>query len=823
MIAHGGEYRKFKGEKMQKTLKERYLDAKRIIIMKYLSAKLNPEQSRAVCSVNGPVLIIAGAGSGKTTVLVNRITFILKYGDAYFSDEVPQWADENYVADMEAATGMSPQELEDFISEFAVRPCPPYAMLAITFTNKAAKEIKDRLAASLYTAQTANDIWTGTFHSVCVRILRKFGDRIGYGSDFSIYDTDDKKHLIADVMKSLEISDKTLNPKTVANEISHAKDCLVPAEEYDTNGTFKGKQIGAIYTEYQRRIKACNALDFDDIIAETVYLLEKNPDVAEYYQNKFRYICVDEYQDTNYAQFRLTEIISRKNRNIMVVGDDDQSIYKFRGATIENILNFDKTYPEAKVIRLEQNYRSTKTILDAANAIIAKNENRHEKRLWCDNVKGEKITVHRCFDQKDESRYIAGKVSELVSGGEYTYRDFAVLYRVNEIARSLETAFTMGGMPYRILGGQRFYDKKEIKDIIAYLHVIENDRDDQRLKRIINEPKRKIGAATVDAVETLAAESGKSMLDIMRESPEIMLLSKSADKLSAFVKMIDDLRSDDLSLPDLVEQTFVRSGYKKMLLDAGEVEKPRIDAVEEFISAAKEFEDRNEGGTLSEFLEEIALVSDVDKYDENSDAVVMMTVHSAKGLEFPVVFLAGMEDGIFPSSQSLYSEEEMSEERRLAYVAVTRAKNKLFITHTKSRLLYGTTMYNMISRFVEEIPGNLLDIDVQRENRNGFSAGGAHYPGNSDYFGEKKNSAFAQAQRLSREFMRKPAESMAPPKNDRVRVERLEVGTRVKHAVFGDGEIISLREMGGDLLYEVKFDSGTTKKLMATFAKLQKI
>ena len=805
---------------MTDSLKERYLRAKRALIKKYIGTRLNDRQTDAAVATDGPLLIIAGAGSGKTTVLVQRIVFIIKYGNAYHSDYVPENITENYVSDMEMALRNMPAEsLEPFISEFASRPCPPYAMLAITFTNKAAREIKERLTASFGSDSAADEIWAGTFHSVCVRILRRHSVEAGFGDDFSIYDTDDKKHMLADVMKSLNISDKTLPIKTVANEISGAKDRLETPDDYAGALNLRGKEIKKVYAEYQRRMRACNALDFDDIIAETVYLFERHPEILEYYQNKFRYVCIDEYQDTNYAQFRLTQLISAKNRNIMVVGDDDQSIYRFRGATIENILNFDKTYPDAKVVKLEQNYRSTKNILDAANAVISHNDKRRDKALWCESGEGEKITLHTAQDQNDESRYIAKTIASLVADGKYEYRDFAILYRVNEIARSLESAFAKSGMPYRILGGQRFYDKKEIKDILAYLHIIYNDRDDQRLRRIINEPKRKIGAATVDAVASIADEIGVSMLEVMRRSPTEMLLSKVAPKLVEFTSLIDGLRSSELSVSELVDAVFERTGYKQMLIDGGEVEKPRIAAVEELISAAQEYEQRVEGPTLQGFLEEVSLVADVDKYDEDANAVVMMTVHSAKGLEFPVVFLSAMEENIFPSSQNVYYEEEMAEERRLAYVAITRAKRKLYITHTSQRLLYGRTSINQLSRFIaKEVPPKLVEKDrIEQRPKYGYTS-----PAPSRQYSNTEGYRANEA--LAKEFVRKVAEKPATPKTpSSFGVERLPVGTRVSHQLFGNGVILSLREMGGDMLYEVKFDSGVVKKLMATYAKLKKI
>ncbi len=794
-------------------LKERYLNAKRKIITKYLCEKLNPEQAKAVSTVNGPLLIIAGAGSGKTTVLVRRISFIIKYGDAYYSDYMPADVDEAFTAELERAYSLPAEELGKYLDFFAVNPCPPYAMLAITFTNKAANEIKERLKSVLDDENAANEIWAGTFHSICVKILRRHGGYGGYESNFSIYDTEDKKHLLASVMKDLEIDEKILAVKTVANEISSAKDRLITAEDYPENENLRGRHIHQIYLEYQKRLREVNALDFDDIIAETVYLLQKNPDIAEYYQRKFRYVCVDEYQDTNYAQFVLTNILSDGYRNIMVVGDDDQSIYRFRGATIENILNFDKTYTDAAIIKLEQNYRSTKTILDAANAVISNNGNRRAKSLWSTKGAGEKITVRSCSSQEDESRFIVNTIEKAVRTKGLAYKDFAVLYRINEIARSVESAFAKSGIPYRVVGGQRFFDKKEIRDMIAYLHIIENERDNERLKRIINEPKRKIGAATVEAVSEYAKQHGMPMLSVMRECESIPVFSKVATKLLGFASLIDGLRNSEYSVSRLVKEVFVATGYYSMLVDGGEVEKPRIAAVEELISAAEEYEQRAEEPSLFGFLEEITLISEVDKYDESSDAVVLMTVHSAKGLEFPHVFIAGMEENIFPSSQSSFSSDELSEERRLAYVAITRAKERLYITHASMRLLYGQTMCNPLSRFIKrELPQELISYDAAPKAPE--YRGGMHY--------QPRPSSGEQ---LSNEFSRKVEIQAPKPKNPGTYgIKSFIVGQRVAHAVFGSGTIISAKEIGGDILYEIKFDSQPQpKKLMATYAKLSAI
>ena len=792
---------------MTDTNRKRYKEALRACFRRYYGERLNAEQTEAVLSAKGPLLILAGAGSGKTTVLVNRICHIIKYGTAYESDFVPAGINEEHIFILEeAAKSASHEELEELLSTFIHHPCPPWAMLAITFTNKAANEIKTRLASALGDEAVAKEIWAGTFHSICVRILRRYGDRVGLGESFSIYDTQDKKRLISEVMKEIGIDEKMLPIRAVMSAISAEKDNLRTPDEMHVGASLREKHIQRIYAAYQARLEKNNAVDFDDIIMKTVKLLEKNEDVLAYYQGKFSYVCVDEYQDTNPAQFRLTALLSAAHRNIMVVGDDDQSIYKFRGATIENILSFDRTYADAKVIKLEQNYRSTKTILDAANAVIAHNSDRHDKSLWCDKDAGEKITVRECDTVDAECRFIIDTVLHRVVHERRKYSDFAVLYRLNEISRALETALAKSGIPYRLLGGMRFYDRKEIKDILAYLYLILNPTDDGRLRRIINEPKRKIGDKTVETVAAVAEESGVSMLEVMRFAAEHPALSKSAPKLLEFVSLIDTLREDaKLLAPSLlIKAVMEKTGYEAMLKAGGEAMKSDLDNLGELISAAAEYEAKAEGEpTLLGFLEEAALVSDVDKYDENAEAMVLMTIHSAKGLEFPFVFLAGAEEGIFPGMQSLMNPEEMSEERRLAYVAITRAKEKLFVTHARERLLYGTTQRHRLSRFIaEEIPAHLKDSTVPHR----AAATVPYRP--------------AKAPTLSGEINRRPTVGAAAPKARPATA--FTAGDRVRHAVFGTGEIVAARPMGGDTLYEVRFDSGETKKLMATYAKLTK-
>ncbi len=800
-------------------LEKRYLKAKRTLFDKVYEKKLNPEQRRAVFTTAGPLLVLAGAGSGKTTVLVNRISYIIKYGDAYFSDEVPPELTESDVSALERAAELGIEEIEAILPKFISSPCPPWQMLAITFTNKAAREIRERIDRAFLDSNISSSVNAGTFHSICLKILRKYGERLGYRTGFSIYDTDDKKRLVTVCMRELYIDEKRLDPKSVCNAISMAKDSLVSPDNFEITNDPRTKDISKIYKLYQKKLIEYNAVDFDDIIMKTVELLESDSEVREYYQNKFKYVLVDEYQDTNYAQFVLTKLLSDKYRNIMVVGDDDQSIYRFRGATVENILNFDRTYTDAAIIKLEQNYRSTETILSAANAVIDHNDNRHAKKLWCDKGMGEKITLHEAYDQNEEGRYIVDRITQSVRTEGRHYSDFAILYRVNELARSLEATFTKSGIPYRILGSMRFYDRKEIKDIIAYLSVINSPSDSLRLKRIINEPKRKIGATTVDAVESIAEAEGISMYKVMENSRGYEALRKNSDKLTGFVELIENIKSTNSLPSQLIEDVFVKTGYKEMLVSEGFEGEGKIDNVNEFISAALEYEKRCEESetepTLPGFLEEVALVSDVDKYDENADTVVLMTIHSAKGLEFPIVFLAGMEDGIFPSQKNMGDAEEMSEERRLAYVAITRAKERLYITYAKNRMLYGRTNYGILSCFVrEEIPKSLILQTAPRK-----------VPPRAplSYNPSAKRPNFGG---VSSEFRRAPEISGVKREKSGASgygIEKFSQGTRVTHATFGSGVILSARDMGGDVLYEVKFDTGVIKKLMATFAKLKKI
>ena len=802
-------------------LREKYLSVKRRLFDKVIGAKLNPRQADAVFSVFGPLLVLAGAGSGKTTVLVNRINFIIKYGNAYYDDTLPLEVNDETVQNLEEALLLPPEEIEPILSAFAASPCAPWRVLAFTFTNKAAREIKERLTKSLGDSEISDAIWAGTFHSVCLKILRKHGDRLGYRQGFSIYDEQDKKKLISDCMEKLEIDESRISPKIVIGMISKAKDKLQSPSELEVGMDPRYTDVQRIYELYQQKLMHNNAVDFDDIIMKTVELLQEYDDVREYYQSKFEYVLVDEYQDTNYAQFVLTKLLSEKYRNIMVVGDDDQSIYRFRGATVENILGFDKTFPDAKVVKLEQNYRSTETILEAANAIIRNNGNRHGKTLWCDKGEGEKITLREASDQIDEGKYIIDRINAGVRLGR-KYSDYAVLYRINEMARSLETTFAKSGVPYKILGGNRFYDRKEVKDMLAYLTLTNSKTDDQRLKRIINEPKRKIGAATVEAVERLAEQTGQYMFGVMRAAHQYEALKKSADKLFAFTEIIMNAELSFSEPSVMLNELFISSGYKAMLEAEGIEGESRIDNVNELIAGAIEYEKRcreaGEEPSVAGYLDEVNLVSDLDKYDDEADSVVLMTIHSAKGLEFPVVFLAGMEDGIFPSDRNIGNEAEMSEERRLAYVAITRAKEKLYITYAKDRMMYGRFGTGMLSCFIrKEMPASLVERD--RPTYSPFVPGrgvGAGYGKNTAY----GSSGFGRPQHAAGRAGNSSSSARTPSGAGKYGIKALPVGSVVNHEMFGEGVIISAKDMAGDVLYEVKFAVAGTKKLLATYARL---
>ena len=792
---------------------ERYLKIKRELFDKAYGS-LNPEQRRAVFTVKAPLLVLAGAGSGKTTVLVKRIAYIIKYGNAYYSDYVPENISETQIESLEQALDFPEKELEYILPEFISHPCPPWKVLAITFTNKAANEIKARLSSAFDDPSIANDIWAGTFHSICMRILRANCELIGYKKEFTIYDTDDAKKTVAACMKELNIDEKTLPLKSVMNAISRAKDRLKTADMFiaEAGNDYRLGHIGRIYERYQDKLVAANAMDFDDIIVNTVKLFRTRPEILEHYSQRFEYVCVDEYQDTNEAQFVLTALLASCHRNIMVVGDDDQSIYKFRGATIDNILGFDRRYSDATVIKLEQNYRSTETILEAANAVISHNDGRRGKNLWTSGEKGAPIRLEKLEDQNAEARYITDTINKAVASGAYHYRDFAVLYRTNAQSSNLEKTFAKSALPYRLLGGVRFTDRKEIRDIVAYLQLINNHYDNIRLLRIINEPKRKIGDRTLEAVQAIAEECGISMFEVLEKAGSYAALSRSAPTLEAFASLINSLtRSAEEGCPldALVNLTLEQSGYMQMLKAAGEAEAERVENLQEFVSGVVEYMGSTEEPTLTGFLEETSLVADVDRYDESADAVVLMTIHSAKGLEFPVVFLPGMEEGIFPGIQASMDEAEIEEERRLAYVAITRAKKVLYITHARSRIQYGRTQYNPPSRFIEEIPPKLMVSESARaaeRKRNEEMYAPKVYVRKQESVGD----TITVTQKVTPNKGNAPKEIFSP-------------GDKVKHLVFGIGEVLSVKPMGSDILYEVMFDRAGTKKLMGNYAKLTRV
>ena len=782
---------------------QRYKRAKRALFDKYYSF-LNKPQREAVYTINGPVLILAGAGSGKTTVLVNRIAHIIRYGNAYYSEEIPDFITPDAVEDLENAARNGDKDLiGNYLRVLALDTCKAYNILAITFTNKAANEIKSRLEKIL--EESASDIWAGTFHSICMKILRSHGEKVGYRPNFSVCDTDDSKKVISKCMKDLNIDEKYLAIKTVMNEIGRAKDKLLTPEEYalEVGNDAKYKEIARVYELYQKRLMDSNLLDFDDIIMKTVQLFEKDENVLAYYQNKFKYICVDEYQDTNKAQFVLVSYLGKFYRNVMVVGDDDQSIYKFRGATIENILNFDKTYYDARVIKLEQNYRSTSNILNAANSVIKNNAHKHVKELWCDNEEGDKIIVKETPTQNDESRYIIDQIISLKKEKGIDYRDFAILYRMNAQSMNLETMFAKSGIPYRMLGALRFYDRKEVKDIIAYLSVINNPSDSVHLRRIVNEPKRKIGDASFDAAAQIAEALGVPTLQVLKKATEFNAIPKiAANSMVSFAKimesLMDDIDNERMTLSAFVREVIKRTGYEGALIALGQSEAERLENLDSLCEAVREYENEAEEPTLSGFLEEVALVSDVDRYDESADAVTLMTIHSSKGLEFPIVFLPGMEENVFPGSQSMAMPSEIEEERRLAYVAITRAKKKLIITHARERMLYGMTQRNLLSRFVREIDPQYLD--VQKDNT--FA---------------KMRSSFAQPNAPKYNFSGSSQSEKKP------QVVPFRVGDRINHITFGQGDIINVIPLSTDYMYEIAFDNVGTKKLMASYvSKLMK-
>ena len=737
---------------------------------------LNEQQSEAVLHTEGPLLILAGAGSGKTRVLTHRIAYL--------------------------------------IEEKGVNP---WNILAITFTNKAAGEMRERVDQLV--GFGSESIWVSTFHSTCVRILRRHIDLLGYDTNFTIYDADDQKTLMKDVCKLLNIDTKVYKERSLLNAISHAKDELVTPEEFllQAGGDFSQKKIAEVYAEYEKQLRANNALDFDDLLVKTVQLFQTQKDVLEYYQERFRYIMVDEYQDTNTVQFELIRLLASKYRNLCVVGDDDQSIYKFRGANIKNILNFEQVFEDAKVIKLEQNYRSTGNILNAANTVIRNNMGRKDKTLWTDKGEGEKISLRQFDSAYDEAEYIVDEIRKNVAKGDVTYHDHAILYRTNAQSRMFEEKFVTANIPYKIVGGVNFYARREIKDLLAYLKTVDNGKDDLAVRRIINVPKRGIGLTSTNRVQEYASRHEIGFYDALCGVDLIPDIGRGASKLESFVALIEHFKTDakDLSLSDLMQEIIEETGYVESLrADEGEEADARIENIEELLSNIAAYEEtceeQNEPATLSGFLEEVALVADIDSLDEDSDYVIMMTLHSAKGLEFPHVYLAGMEDGIFPSYMTVTADdpEEMEEERRLCYVGITRAEEELTLTCARRRMIRGETQYNKMSRFIKEIPRELLSTGAVFEKEKEEPV---------------KQAAYLQARQAFRKqafTAPKPVRQFGNPGGDG---PGYGVGDRVRHMKFGEGTVTALTEGGRDYEVTVDFDTAGTKKMFAAFAKLKKL
>ena len=762
---------------------------------------LNDKQYEAVVTTEGPCLVIAGAGSGKTKVLTHKIAYL--------------------------------------IGEKQVKP---WNILAITFTNKAANEMKERIENLV--GDVAADIWMGTFHSICVRILRRFIDRIGFDSSFIIFDTSDQRTLVKTCIKAIGLDDKMFTDRSVLSEISNAKNEMLEPEQYTVraNGDFRKEKIALVYEMYQKRLKENNAIDFDDIINYTIKILMENPDILEYYSDKFKYVLVDEYQDTNKAQFTLVTLLASKNGNITVVGDNDQGIYSFRGADISNILNFERDFPGTKIIKLEQNYRCTGNILKAANAVIKNNEVTYKKELWTENEVGKLPTVYSASNEYDEGTYIAQQIEHLRREEYYKYSDFAILYRMNTQSRAIEEILRRESIPYKIIGGLKFYERKEIKDIISYLRLIQNPSDNLSLKRIINEPKRGIGKTSLDKIEELSNNTGVPMYEIIKNAEQYGL-NRVFLNSREFVNAIEELRAkkDDIKISDLIKETLKKSGYTQALENENTIEaENRIENLDEFLTVAIEFEDELADNKLSDFLEGITLSSDIDNMEETEETVTLMTLHSAKGLEFPVVFLVGMEEGIFPGYKSIGEPKELEEERRLCYVGITRAKEYLFLTCSKQRTIFGSTSCNQVSRFLREIPSDLLDgydkaLGEKQESNNLF--------GDSKYswtYGSKDNGniktykidkhepsvAAASSNSNNNGFMFRTAESFLnnltkKATGTNVDLSKYKAGVKIYHKKFGEGIISNVEPEGDDLKVDINFDKVGHKRLMAKFANLE--
>ena len=807
---------------MIQDFEKRYAAARRAVIARRYR-RLNDRQREAVLCTEGPLLLLAGAGSGKTTVLINRVDNLLTFGKGSDTDFVPDWATAEDLAFLEGFPAEpSPEDWREARRLCAVDPAVPWSVIAITFTNKAAGELKERLGRMCGPA--ANDIWAATFHSACVRILRRDIERLdlGFTNNFTIYDSDDSRRVIKDILKDMSLDEKDFQPRSVLSIISNAKDEDQSPEEFShrarSSHDWRMPRIAEIYAGYARRLREANALDFDDIILHAVHLLQKDEEVRTYYQRKFRYVLIDEYQDTNHLQYLLAKLLAGGYENICVVGDDDQSIYRFRGANIENILSFESQYAGCRTIRLEQNYRSTQNILDAANAVIRNNTGRKGKTLWTESGAGEKVLVKTVFNESDEASFVAGQIMAAYAKGS-NWRDSAILYRMNAQSNALEMALKRSGVPYRVYGGMKFFDRAEVKDMLAYLCVINNPADDLRLRRIINVPARGIGNTTVDKVQSLATQEGRSLYQIIRDADRYPALKSAAGKLRTFSDMIEGLRSleNAMELPEFYDLVCERSGYIRALEEKGDMEsRGRIENVQELRSSVMGFLDSDpEDRSLAGFLDTVALYTDLDDAQESDNCVSLMTMHSAKGLEFPTVYVVGMEEGVFPGGRAAGDSEEMEEERRLCYVAMTRARERLVMTTARQRMLYGRTTNNMPSRFLEEIPTENMDWQGKADGRiprndwgEDASFGGSGFSGRT--FGQQERREAA----APRTYGSAAAGFTAAPSGKGTPLLQLQKGDRVRHRSFGEGLVVSVRPMGNDALVEVSFDKEGTKRLM---------
>ena len=800
-------------------LEKRFITARRKAIeLNY--QHLNPMQREGILTTEGPLLLLAGAGSGKTTVLINRVANLLRYGRGSDTEEIPMPISEDEVEFLEQYVQDPQPEMRPLMQYLcAVQPARPWEVLAITFTNKAAGELKERLERML--GEEAQDVWAATFHAACVRILRRDIDKLGYDRNFTIYDTDDSKRVLKDIIKELDLEEKTFPPRELLGVISNAKGEMQSPEDFcqlwEQRGDWRKIRIGKVYKLYNKRLREANALDFDDIILHTVTLLQSDKDTREYYQNKFRYVLIDEYQDTNHLQFLLAGLLTGSHGNICVVGDDDQSIYRFRGADITNILSFEQRYKNARTIRLEQNYRSTQNILDAANAVIRNNEGRKGKTLWTQNGAGDPVTVKTCYNESDEANFVVGDIMTAYNRGA-NWRDNAILYRMNAQSNALEYAFKRNGVPYKIVGGVKFFDRSEVKDMLAYLCVICNPADDLRLRRIINVPARKIGGASLEKARALAATEGKSLFEIVCAAREYPELKSAAGRMAEFGQLIMELRTlcDNLELVEFYGRVCEMTGYVQMLQEKNDMEsRGRLENVQELASSISAFlENGPDDPSLAGFLNEVALYTDLDGQSDSDNCVTLMTMHCAKGLEFDRVYVTGMDEGVFPGNRAMGEQEEMEEERRLCYVAMTRAKKSLTMTHVRQRMLFGQTEPKMPSRFLEEIPEKNMQWIGKPEPRrevqweDDWSGSWSAVPrGMYRDYESKYQQKPESVQRAVSAARRAPSATSAP-------LMQLKAGEQVRHSAFGEGMVLSVRPMGGDALLEVAFDKVGTKKLM---------